>query len=313
MIRTQYYVQSACGVPTFSGPDELSFLGQWVTADIQLSPLSVLEAIDLVTEAKVNLGFAPEDLDGNAHTVTISPQGVRVENYFVEHVQGDYSLDDAFRVLVDFWDYCCLAHPEKSDARRREYADEHGRDPLAGIRDIQNTAFEIRAGRTAIGPRLVGVADDLADAVGEMYSSQAEDAVLVWNQVPIRLTYRYDIAVMLDDLVPLLEEIRRPEFSETEVFWGSDTFSAEWKLTREGGDLRIRARWYSTLGNHESSLTERGDATVGAEEFVRGWSEVLWRIVTDVKTGSVELVDDDLLVRAKVLLGDDDDQGHGCP
>ncbi|MEU9417454.1 hypothetical protein ACFWBH_24770 [Streptomyces sp. NPDC059999] len=136
MIRTEYYVEDAFGVPSFSGPAELNILGQWVTADIQLSPLSVLEAIDLVAEAKVNPGFAPEDLDGNAHTVTISRQGVRVENYFVEHVQGEYTLDDAFRVLVDFWDYCCRANPGKADSRRRQYAEEHGHDPLAGIREF---------------------------------------------------------------------------------------------------------------------------------------------------------------------------------
>ncbi|MFF5704592.1 hypothetical protein ACFY7H_19120 [Streptomyces sp. NPDC012794] len=60
---------------------------------------------------------------------------MRVENHFVEHVQGDYTLDEAFRVLVDFWDYCCLANPPKVAARRREYGEEHGRDPLTGIRD----------------------------------------------------------------------------------------------------------------------------------------------------------------------------------
>ncbi|MFD8997055.1 hypothetical protein [Streptomyces abikoensis] len=136
MIRTQYYVQDRFRAPNFSGPTELNFLGQWVTSDIQLSPLAILEAIDLVTAAKADLDFAPEDLDGNAHTATISPLGVTVENHFVEHVQGEYSLDDAFRVLVDFWDYCCQAHPDKADSRRCEYAEEYGRDPLAGIRDF---------------------------------------------------------------------------------------------------------------------------------------------------------------------------------
>ncbi|MEV6688879.1 hypothetical protein AB0N28_26645 [Streptomyces sp. NPDC051130] len=311
MIRTQYYVTSRFGVPQFSGPDELSVLGQWVTADIQLVPLAILEAIDLVAEAKADPGFAPEDLDGNAHTTTISPQGVRVENSFVEHVQGDFTLDDAFRVLVDFWDFCHQANPAKADARRREYAHEHRRDPLAGIRDIQATAFEIRPGRTASTPRLTGVAADLADAVGGMYAAEAEDAVLVWNQVPIRLTYRYDIPVLLGDLVPLLEEVRRPEFAAAEVFWGSDTFCAEWMLTREGDDVHIRARWHGTLGSHESSLAERGDVTVAAGEFVSEWCEVLRRIVHDVEAGSVELADDGLLVRAKALLGDNNDQAAG--
>ncbi|MET9362862.1 hypothetical protein ABZX93_18350 [Streptomyces sp. NPDC006632] len=139
MIRTQYYVQDAFGGPEFSGSSELSILGQWVTADIQLSPLSVLEAIDLVAQARADSGFVPEDLDGNAHTATISPQGVRVENHFVEHVRGDFTLDDTFRILVDFWDYCCQAHPEKVDARRRQYAEENGHDPLIGIRDFLGT------------------------------------------------------------------------------------------------------------------------------------------------------------------------------
>ncbi|MEU8462797.1 hypothetical protein [Streptomyces sp. NPDC029003] len=46
-----------------------------------------------------------------------------------------YGVKDAFQVLVDFWDYCCLANPQKAASRRHEYAEEHGRDPLAGIRD----------------------------------------------------------------------------------------------------------------------------------------------------------------------------------
>ncbi|GHC50690.1 hypothetical protein LE181_25135 [Streptomyces sp. SCA3-4] len=136
MIRTQYYTEDVKDLPRFTGPAGLKVLGNWVTSDIQLVPPSVLEAIDLVTAAQADKGFAPEDLDGNAHTATVSPQGVAVENHFVEHVQGEFTLDDALRVLVDFWDYCCLAMPTQVDQHRRAYAEENGRDPLAGIRDF---------------------------------------------------------------------------------------------------------------------------------------------------------------------------------
>ncbi|MFF4159445.1 hypothetical protein [Streptomyces sp. NPDC001678] len=144
----------------------------------------------------------------------------------------------------------------------------------------------------------------MADAVGELYRSEAEDAILVWNLVPVRLPYGYDLAAMVDDLVPLLEEVQRPEFSGTEVFWGSDTFAVEWIVSRDGDSLRIQARWHSTLGNYESLLTERGDATVTTATFVDEWSKVLRRIVTDIEAESVELEDDDVFVRAKALLGD---------
>ncbi|KJY32544.1 hypothetical protein VR44_15800 [Streptomyces katrae] len=160
----------------------------------------------------------------------------------------------------------------------------------------------MRAGRPAVLRGRASAAADMADAVGELYSSDAEDAVLVWNGVPVRLSYAHDLAALLDDLVPLLEEVRRPEFSETEVFWGSDTFSAEWRIVREGDSLRIRARWHSTLGNHESLLAERGDPVVPAQVFSREWAKLLRRIVTDIEAEAVELQDDDIFLRAKALL-----------
>lgn len=161
-------------------------------------------------------------------------------------------------------------------------------------------SFSIQTGCPAV--RKCESAADMADAVGEIYSSEAEDAILIWNLVPVRLPYAYGLAALIDDLVPLLEEIQRPEFSETEVFWGSDTFSAEWGMVRDGDSLRIQARWHSTLGNYESLLSERGDSVVRTQVFVCEWVKVLQRIVTDIEAESVELDDDDIFLRAKSLL-----------
>ncbi|MEV5141415.1 hypothetical protein AB0K71_21125 [Streptomyces syringium] len=182
----------------------------------------------------------------------------------------------------------CQGVPERQGARLPDHA-------------IGATmSFSIQAGCPAV--RKCESAADMADAVGEMYSSEAEDAILVWNLVPVRLPYGYDLAALLDDLVPLLEEIQRPEFSNAEVFWGSGTFSAEWKMVREADSLRIQARWHSTLGNYESLLTERGDVVVCTQTFVGEWAKVLKRIVSDIEAEAVELEDDDIFLRAKALL-----------
>ncbi|MFD5621877.1 hypothetical protein [Streptomyces yangpuensis] len=161
-------------------------------------------------------------------------------------------------------------------------------------------SFSIQAGcpRVRACPR----AADMADAASEMYPFGAEDAFLIWQRVPVRLSYGHDLAVLLDDLVPLLEEILRPGFSNTEVFWGSDTFSAEWGIVREGDSLRVRASWHSMLGGYESLLAERGDAVVPVWDFIGEWAKVLRRIVTDIEVERVELQDYDLFRRAKALL-----------
>ncbi|WNM30242.1 hypothetical protein RKE30_07400 [Streptomyces sp. Li-HN-5-11] len=136
MIRTHYYMESEFETPRFNGPAELDVLGEWVTADIQLVGLSILEAIDLVRLAQSDPGFGPEEFGGNAHTATFSSQGVAIENHFLEHVQGEFPLDKALAVLLDFWDYYVLACPTDVVSDWNEYVKENGRDPLAGLRDV---------------------------------------------------------------------------------------------------------------------------------------------------------------------------------
>jgi hypothetical protein len=136
-MKTRYYTRDEFGSPRFSGAPELKVLGHWVTADIQLSPLAILEAIDLVRMAQSDPDFHPEEMDGNAHTATFSPQGLTIEKNFAEHVRGEFSLDTALAILLDFWDYYVLTHPGKDLVTYcNEYEKENGRDPLAGLRKI---------------------------------------------------------------------------------------------------------------------------------------------------------------------------------
>ncbi|MFC0598340.1 hypothetical protein [Streptomyces palmae] len=148
----------------------------------------------------------------------------------------------------------------------------------------------------------VGPAADMADATGQMYPMSTEDAILFWNRIPVRLEYRYDIPVLLDDLVPLLEEVQDPTFSQKLVHWGSDTFSTEWHIARDGDSIRIDSRWHSIHGGYEFLLNDRSRLTVGIESFVAEWLKVLRRITADLAICHVQLEDDDIAVRAKALL-----------
>jgi hypothetical protein len=136
MIRTKYYVESEFSIPHFTGPSELGTLGHWVSYEIGRRPIDILEVIGLVRRAQSEARFVPQDWNGNAHAATISTQGVAVENYFVEHLQGEFPLDSALAVLHDFWDYYVLEHPEEAGDAWNEYVRKNGWNPLAGLRDI---------------------------------------------------------------------------------------------------------------------------------------------------------------------------------
>ncbi|GAA4325937.1 hypothetical protein BJY14_006153 [Actinomadura luteofluorescens] len=148
----------------------------------------------------------------------------------------------------------------------------------------------------------VASAADMAHATAQMYPMDTEAAILFWNRVPVRLEYRYDIPVLLDDLVPLLEEVQDPEVPQTEVYWASDTFSAEWNVARDGDSLRIVSRWESVHGSYESLLNDRSQLTVRIDSFVAEWLKVLRRITSDLAARHVRLEDDDIATRAQMLL-----------
>jgi hypothetical protein len=124
--------------PEFIGPADLEVLGDWVTEDIQLVPYDILEAIDLVRLAQANPDADPEELSGNAFAATIGPQGVTIENHFVEDMQGEFSLGTVLDVLLDFWDYCVPGRPRYVAPAWERYVKESGRDPLAGLRQVTN-------------------------------------------------------------------------------------------------------------------------------------------------------------------------------
>ncbi|GCD39622.1 hypothetical protein OEIGOIKO_07478 [Streptomyces chrestomyceticus JCM 4735] len=130
MERVTEYFASDGGYPRYAGPNDLRVLGQWVTTDIQLAPNSLLEVAALVAAARRNPKAQVEEFGGNAHYAEISPDGVRIQNEHVDHVQGNFTVDQAAAVLSDFWNYCMAVIPQRAQEARNAFMAEHGHDPV---------------------------------------------------------------------------------------------------------------------------------------------------------------------------------------
>ncbi|MFI1914811.1 hypothetical protein [Nocardia sp. NPDC020380] len=160
--------------------------------------------------------------------------------------------------------------------------------------------FFVQAGSPEI--RACGAVDDFAEAVSQIYWDAEEYAVLVWNWVPILLSYSDDISVMLHDLVPLLEEVQRPGFVGCRVQWGSNTFLAQWDFSRDRELLVIDASWQSTNGSYEHLLSNRPRVSMPIRVFVDEWSKILRQILADFDSMAVVIADHDILQRTRGLL-----------
>lgn len=139
-------------------------------------------------------------------------------------------------------------------------------------------AFSIQASNPTFLKIFNAEDKSLSDAVESIFPMNTENAVLVWNSISIPLSYKYDIAYMLDDLVGLLGALHRQARGEMTIHWLPDTFRSDWALRWHDGEIEIRAHWDCTVGHLETLLNEHGTVSLTTEEFESEWREVL-RIV----------------------------------
>jgi hypothetical protein len=132
---------------------------------------------------------------------------------------------------------------------------------------------------------------DLAAAIQEIFPMDTEDAILLWNRVPVRMGYKYDLSVMIDDLLPLLRNLTSQEVGSDEVHWASDTFRANWALQWNSDSLRIESTWYSVLGDYEELLNRRGHLEISLRLFVSEWKRFLRKVRDCLDQAQVTFVD----------------------
>lgn len=145
--------------------------------------------------------------------------------------------------------------------------------------------------------------EDIYQAVQYVFVADTEDAILFWNHVPVKLSYKYDLYVMIWSLLDLLEEIVAQEHGESRVRWGSNTFDGEWLIKWAGSTIDVTARWISVVGNHEEHLNRRPSLCIEKDEFLGEWASLLDQLQRCLNSSGVRIAGDDLGRISKLTQG----------
>jgi len=129
----------------------------------------------------------------------------------------------------------------------------------------------------------------LASAIPAIFPVTTEEAYMLWNRVPVRISYKYDLYVLIDDIPPMLSQLLDRDAGTHEFGWGSSTFSARWQLNWSEGQLRIAARWRSVAGGYESLLNTRSELVFGQNDFVYEWKALLACLLRCIDTSGIHI------------------------
>ena len=145
-------------------------------------------------------------------------------------------------------------------------------------------------------------AEDFADAIQHVFPMETSNALLVWQGVNIPLNYKYDVSVIVEDVVGMLEVLLPCDSGVFQFWFGSDTFGASFLMRVNGDILSIRAVWDSVSGANEAVLNDASDLVVSKSLFISNWLKIIRIAAHGVSVSGVFIENDVLLRRAVDLL-----------
>lgn len=132
----------------------------------------------------------------------------------------------------------------------------------------------------------------VAEAIAAIFPEATEEAVFIWNWVPIRVSYKFDLCVLFDDILILLDKYLGGGDSSHRVYWGSNTFRAEWRLQWTDSRVKIESKWDSVAGNYQDLLNSRGMLEVEYGAFLWEWKALLRKIIDSIDSSGVRVANE---------------------
>lgn len=122
---------------------------------------------------------------------------------------------------------------------------------------------------------------NLEDAIEAIFPPETEHAFLIWNHKFIPLNYKYDVSLMILDLIKIIGFLKDPKTETIEIHWPSNTFACIWNLKKENqGLIKIHSSWQSVIGGMEDLLNKFGVINIDSKKM----EEEIIKLLSFVKT-----------------------------
>lgn len=124
------------------------------------------------------------------------------------------------------------------------------------------------------GGGLLNEADEtLGDAVQSVFELDDEDAKLEWNGIVFSLNYKYDLGMMVDDVVSMLKTMIAAAEGNMTIEWVSTGFPFAWRI--DWLDDRAKVSAVSRDPGSGQKMFGLEVMETSKHEFIQEWRSVL--------------------------------------
>ena len=144
----------------------------------------------------------------------------------------------------------------------------------------------------------------LSEAIYTIFPLDAEDAVLHWGDETILLSYRYDIATIIDDIIQMIFTLKNNTAGKWHVDWPSNTFAGAWDFSWSGMFLEIKTKWREEFGASDY-LTKNNVIKIEKDKFLDEWKKIINIVLINLSEcgySDKNLTDMGILIKLKRIL-----------
>ena len=144
---------------------------------------------------------------------------------------------------------------------------------------VLNIGFYLQASEPRHRPVLNPDVEDLGEAIEEVFVFPTEQAFICWEGNRIPLCYKYDISVIITELIEMLEHVTQKAEGSYCAIWSSDTFRGKWELTWASHMVSVEATWDELSGGLLESLNRSiRNLKLPIHNFISEWRRPLAQV-----------------------------------
>lgn len=154
--------------------------------------------------------------------------------------------------------------------------------------------FSLQLGHPKIQRVRPSTVEQLKDAFLSLFRAEEESGYLFWQEVPIQLRYREELANNFDQILAMVWLIQRDQQGATKINLNTQLLSAKWSVKWQDDELTIQ----STFAAHDGLYSPYADALnlrshlhLSRQMFLCEWKTLLHQIIVAFKAANIEIQD----------------------
>jgi hypothetical protein len=142
----------------------------------------------------------------------------------------------------------------------------------------------------------------LEAAYRHLFRQNREYAILLWNGLPLRLSYQEDLPGMVNKIIALLDSVQDCHTPvRTSFRFQTVNIKGRWQIEVDSTTISIEGFWKQVPGRYEAALNQLGVIRMPRLAFLCEWKLLVQQLIQALVDGEVTLTRPEARKRLQML------------